>query len=148
MVKATYYKTSQDWLEQSAELLRACPTSTRITTKYSIKKPKTKLSSSSSTAADSTKRAFLTLKTFDPSSGATLKFKTTKAAEVSRLISALGMLGRDMAGLPPVSLTTGAAAAVEAEAAVGASENVKEEGVAATPAAPAAGGKKKKKGKK
>lgn len=45
-------------------------------------------------------RGFLVLKTYDPISGVTLKYRTTKAAEVSRLIHALGRLGRVMAALP------------------------------------------------
>jgi hypothetical protein len=43
-------------------------------------------------------RGHLILKTFDPLSGATLKYKTSKAAEVTRLIQMLGTLGRRMAG--------------------------------------------------
>lgn len=43
---------------------------------------------------------YLELKTYDPSSGTTLKYKTSKAAEVGRLIATLGSLGRDMAALP------------------------------------------------
>lgn len=45
-------------------------------------------------------RAYLELKTFDPGTGACLKYKTDKAAEVGRLIATLGTLGRDMAALP------------------------------------------------
>ena len=40
------------------------------------------------------------LKTFDPHSGVCLKYKTSKAAEVSRLVQMLGTLGRRMAALP------------------------------------------------
>jgi len=47
-------------------------------------------------------RATLTLKTYNPASGVTLKYKTDKAAEVGRLISSLARLGRTMAGLPEV----------------------------------------------
>ncbi|KKF95332.1 putative protein C17H9.07 [Ceratocystis platani] len=143
MAKSTYYKTSQDWLEQSAELLRARPSTTRITTKYSVKKPKTTSSTSTTSGSgEPAKRAFLTLKTFDPSSGATLKYKTTKAAEVSRLVSALGMLGRDSAGLPPASLTNSSVEMKSEAVAAPAAMNRKDE------APPATGGKKKKKGKK
>ncbi|PHH50273.1 hypothetical protein CFIMG_006651RA [Ceratocystis fimbriata CBS 114723] len=142
MAKSTYYKTSQDWLEQSAELLRARPSTTRITTKYSVKKPKTTSSTSTTSGSgEPAKRAFLTLKTFDPSSGATLKYKTTKAAEVSRLVSALGMLGRDSAGLPPASLTNSSVEMKSEVVAAPAAMNRKDE------APPATGGKKKK-GKK
>lgn len=38
------------------------------------------------------------LKTFDPVSGVALKYKTSKAAEVGRLVQMLGTLGRRMAG--------------------------------------------------
>ena len=41
------------------------------------------------------------LKTYDPASGACLKYKTDKAAEVGRLVGALGKCGRVMAELPP-----------------------------------------------
>jgi hypothetical protein len=40
------------------------------------------------------------LKTYDPASGVTLKFKTDRAAEVGRLINGLGRVGRHMAALP------------------------------------------------
>ncbi|KAL3422854.1 hypothetical protein PVAG01_04601 [Phlyctema vagabunda] len=47
-------------------------------------------------------RATLTLKTYDSVSGASLKYSTTKAAEVSRLIQILGRLARPMAGVPEI----------------------------------------------
>lgn len=40
------------------------------------------------------------LKTYDPVSGTTLKYRTDKAADVGRLIAALGTCGRVMAALP------------------------------------------------
>jgi hypothetical protein len=40
------------------------------------------------------------IKTYDPVSGVALKYKTSKAAEVSRLVQMLGGLGRRMAALP------------------------------------------------
>ena len=40
------------------------------------------------------------LKTYDPVSGTCLKYRTVKAAEVGRLIAALGTCGRVMAALP------------------------------------------------
>ncbi|CAJ2506414.1 Uu.00g005440.m01.CDS01 [Anthostomella pinea] len=111
-----YYDTSQEWLRQSALLLEARPSTTRITTKYHItassarrrardlKRLKAQQESEPTTTTTSTTtkppRGFLTLKTFDPHSGTTLKYKTTKAAEVSRLILSLGQLGRRMAALP------------------------------------------------
>jgi len=42
----------------------------------------------------------LCLKTYDPESGVCLQFKTDRAAEVGRLITGLGRLGRHMAALP------------------------------------------------
>lgn len=51
-------------------------------------------------AAPLVPRATLTLKTYDPESGVTLKFKTDRAAEVGRLINGLGRVGRHMAALP------------------------------------------------
>ncbi|KAG0648657.1 hypothetical protein D0Z07_4919 [Hyphodiscus hymeniophilus] len=115
-----YLETAQQWLTQSTLLLQARPSTTRITTKYTIKpipdpsnpdrsKPrKTKPSTTSSepasvpTQAPEPIRAVLILKTYDPVSGTTLKYSTTKAAEVSRLIQILGRLARPMAGLPEV----------------------------------------------
>ncbi|KAI0145702.1 signal recognition particle 9 kDa protein-domain-containing protein [Hypoxylon sp. NC0597] len=118
-----YYATSQEWLHQSSLLIEARPTTTRITTAYHISKPKprkSKKSSSSSseqqqqqqqsqppssdsqaTTATAAPRGSLTLKTYDPHSGVCLKYRTTKAAEVSRLILSLGQpLGARMAALP------------------------------------------------
>lgn len=40
------------------------------------------------------------LKTYDPISGVCLKYRTDKAAEVGRLVAALGSCGRVMAGVP------------------------------------------------
>lgn len=81
---------------------------TRITTRYSIKpaparKPLDGDAASADTDAAAPKppRGSLVLKTYDPVSGVTLKYRTAKAAEVSRLAySALGRLGRAMAAVP------------------------------------------------
>ncbi|RKF66793.1 putative wd repeat protein [Golovinomyces cichoracearum] len=135
-----YYATAQEWLTQSTLLLQARPTTTRITTKYTIprssktrskgpkienskKKPIKDTSNSgnsriintsndgaatnlnntaattNSNTTETTKIANLTLKTYDPVSGATLKYKTNKAAEVGRLVQIMGRLGKGMAGL-------------------------------------------------
>jgi len=40
------------------------------------------------------------LKTFDPVSGVALRYRTTKAAEVSRLVQMLGALAKRMAAVP------------------------------------------------
>ncbi|KAI0969293.1 hypothetical protein F4678DRAFT_439951 [Xylaria arbuscula] len=111
-----YYVTSQEWLRQSALLIEARPTTTRITTTYHLtdktgtskKRQKRRQQQrqeeleSTTTASTTTTapRASLTIKTYDPKSGTCLKYRTTKAAEVSRLILSLGQLGRKMAALP------------------------------------------------
>lgn len=56
--------------------------------------------SSSSLSSSDPPKASLTLKTYDPVSGACLKYRTFRAAEVGRLIGGLGELGKGMAGLP------------------------------------------------
>lgn len=84
------------------------------------------------------------LKTYDPISGVALKYRTTKAAEVSRLILSLGRLGRAMAALPDVSDE-------EAPEVSGKEEEVKQgqnQQPQASAQASSAAGKKKKKGKK
>ncbi|KAL8737993.1 MAG: hypothetical protein Q9181_001175 [Wetmoreana brouardii] len=112
-----YFSDSQQWLHQSNLLLAARPTTSRITTKYRISPPppprkrkSTTTDSQSVSAATSPpppqqqplqSRAHLVLKTYDPVSGVCLKYKTDKAAEVGRLVAALGKCGRAMAGLPP-----------------------------------------------
>ncbi|KAL8643798.1 MAG: hypothetical protein Q9226_008114 [Calogaya cf. arnoldii] len=111
-----YFPDSQQWLQQSSLLLEAYPTSTRITTKYRISPPRPRRKSkaivpddTASTASPpptqqqqpAQSRAHLILKTYDPVSGVCLKYKTDKAAEVGRLVAALGRCGRAMAGLPP-----------------------------------------------
>lgn len=102
----TDFATSEEWLHQSTLLVRACPTvsrvqlghpqadqQTRITTKYEIQK------------ADDP-RARLEFKSYDPATGACLKYKTDKAAEVGRLVAALGRLAGEMAGVPESAATT------------------------------------------
>ena len=78
-------------------------------------------------------------------SGATLKYKTTKAAEVNRLIQGMGRLGRGMAGVAGAREALGEAVAPEKveEPAGEAGEAKKEEGKKGLQ-----GGKKKKKGRK
>lgn len=84
---------------------------TRVTTKYNIpnldspkyQKPEKRRrdgEAADAAAAPKVPKAFLTLKTYDPESGVVLKFKTDRAAEVGRLITGLGGLGRHMAALP------------------------------------------------
>ncbi|KAF2762854.1 hypothetical protein EJ05DRAFT_506525 [Pseudovirgaria hyperparasitica] len=112
------FETSQEWLTQSSLLLQARPTTTRITSKYNVLSPtsakitkkrskrplKTNPESTTTTTTTATPpeaplAAFI-LKTYDPVSGACLKYKTDKAAEVGRLVGCLGRLGRSMAALP------------------------------------------------
>ncbi|CAI7608319.1 unnamed protein product [Penicillium discolor] len=114
-----YLPTSQAYLEQSAQLLQAYPDTTRIVTKYSfptnrrgniirahksqVRKDAAKTTDAPSTtpAQPPTAIATLTLKTFNPTTGICLHYRTNKAQEVSRLITSLGKLaaGADVAGL-------------------------------------------------
>ncbi|KAH8427179.1 SRP9/SRP21 family protein [Aspergillus melleus] len=159
-----YLPTPQAYLEQSALLLEAYPDTTRITTKYSFPSHKPKSTSTTDAAptdpqsqqsqTTTTPVATLTLKTFNPSAGLCLKYRTNKAAEVGRLITSLGKLA---GGADVASLGLGAAAAAAPAADVEMAD-APEDGTA-TPttaaAAPAAktessnkGGKSKKKGGK
>ncbi|PLB44395.1 hypothetical protein P170DRAFT_440697 [Aspergillus steynii IBT 23096] len=112
-----YLPTPQAYLEQSALLLEAYPDTTRITTKYSFPSHKPKTTSTTDAAPTesqpqtSTPVATLTLKTFNPSAGLCLKYRTNKAAEVGRLITSLGKLA---GGADVASLGLGAAAAAPA----------------------------------
>ncbi|KAK4465751.1 signal recognition particle 9 kDa protein-domain-containing protein [Cladorrhinum samala] len=122
-----YYEKSEDWLHQSSLLLQARPATTRITTRYHIKPARRATKPTKTTADDGASdpttttpaakqeeqdskppRGHLVLKTYDPESGVTLKYKTSKAAEVGRLVSMLGNLGRRMSGLPPDPSSAGA----------------------------------------
>ncbi|KAF2466092.1 uncharacterized protein BDR25DRAFT_328213 [Lindgomyces ingoldianus] len=170
------FKTSAEWYEQSSLLLKARPTTARITSKYTVlkptaskiskrqkylsKHPKPKISStgspppSTSAAVQDPTEPVVTfkLKTYDPVSGACLQYQTAKAAEVGRLVGSLGRLGRCMAALPEVVEETSVAAAVDAGAGVGVAAPMVEKDVKLV--APVVeqkaggGGKKKKKGKK
>ncbi|TVY53243.1 Uncharacterized protein LCER1_G006187 [Lachnellula cervina] len=88
-----YLTTAQQWLTQSTLLLQARPTTTRITTKYTHATTVSKKSRPRRNAPPTEPTALLTLKTYDPASGTTLKYETNKAAEVGRLIQILGRLG-------------------------------------------------------
>ncbi|KAL5002175.1 signal recognition particle 9 kDa protein-domain-containing protein [Aspergillus recurvatus] len=167
MPSGPYLPTSAAYLKESSLLLQAYPESTRITTKYTFPEPspssakKSKPEATPSTQPASTPAApiaTLVLKTYNPESGICLKYRTNKAAEVGRLITALGLLagGADMASLDgPVSATiTG----VDVE--MGGTVSVGEEVVATAASATASAGantgagvgkgkgKGKKKGKK
>ncbi|MCJ1228081.1 hypothetical protein MMC12_004742 [Toensbergia leucococca] len=103
-----YFPNAQSWLENSTLLLSARPSTTRITTKYTIlctPAPSTVQLSNPQSASTSTpgpppSKAYLVLKTYDPVSGTCLKYRTDKAADVGRLVAALGRCGRVMAALP------------------------------------------------
>ncbi|KAE8148955.1 signal recognition particle 9 kDa protein-domain-containing protein [Aspergillus avenaceus] len=95
-----YLPTSQAYLEQSALLLEAYPNDTRITTKYNFPSQKPAKQSPPDTPSQ-TPIASLTLKTYNPTSGICLKYRTNKGAEVGRLITSLGKLagGANVAAL-------------------------------------------------
>ncbi|KAF2398617.1 hypothetical protein EJ06DRAFT_479511 [Trichodelitschia bisporula] len=148
------------WLEKSAELLKARPSTTRITTKYKVLDPsavskkslKRKAAGEDGETADpAVPKGELTLKAFDPESGVCLKYKTIKAAEVGRLIAGLGSLGRDMAALPAIAKGK---SGVVADQETGVNTPVTEappkdkESKPAAAEGKAGGNKKKKKGKK
>ncbi|KAL6862065.1 signal recognition particle 9 kDa domain-containing protein [Trichoderma novae-zelandiae] len=75
------------------------------TTTTSTSTPATTTPTSAANAnATKPPRGSLVLKTYDPVSGVTLKYRTTKAAEVTRLMgAAMGRLGRAMAGVQDVA---------------------------------------------
>ncbi|KAH0345988.1 hypothetical protein KCU81_g4013, partial [Aureobasidium melanogenum] len=144
-----YFTSSEEWQRQSALLLQARPTTTRITTKYHIPsadsistKPASTTDASTTPSEPKQPIALLELKTYDPVSGTTLKYKTDKAAEVGRLIAAMGTLGREMAALPELKQDV---AMVDAPA-EGTETPV--EAAAPAPTQQSTAGKKKKKGKK
>ncbi|KAI8931856.1 hypothetical protein NX059_010762 [Plenodomus lindquistii] len=165
-----YFRTSVEWYEQSSLLLKARPTSTRITSKYSVLKPsaskirkrKNFAEKHPPKATDAARAASpppqsqnpeevtvtFTLKTYDPESGTCLQYETNKGAEVGRLIGNLGRLGRHMAALPEVVEDLSAAAPERVSTpAIDEGGDAKMGGVPTDPKA-GAGGKKKKKGKK
>ncbi|KAL6790257.1 signal recognition particle 9 kDa domain-containing protein [Trichoderma sp. SZMC 28013] len=88
-----YFKTSQEWLDLSVALLEARPS--QATDPSSADE--------SSPSEPKPPRGSLVLKTYDPVSGVALKYRTTKAAEVTRLMyAAMGRLGRAQAGVQDV----------------------------------------------
>lgn len=92
---------------------------TRITTKYTIPDPSKAKSRkrktrddeaepSSEAAAETPPEtqpaiATLTVKSYDPVSGACLQYRTSRGWEVGRIVANLGRLGRNMAALPEVA---------------------------------------------
>ena len=88
------------------------------------------------------------IKTYDPDSGVVLKYRTTKAAEVSRLIqSSLGRLGRGMAAMPEPLPEEAMPDAPSTTAGTGEGDG-KTASQGQTQQGGGGGGKKKKKGKK
>jgi Signal recognition particle 9 kDa protein (SRP9) len=104
-----YLPNINAYLHQSFLLLQAYPTTTRITTKYSLPKKRkskpvregsTEQPDASSEAAEIRKptreqqspAATLTFKTFETTAGICLKYETNKSAEVGRLMTGLGRL--------------------------------------------------------
>ncbi|KAF2742172.1 hypothetical protein M011DRAFT_522333 [Sporormia fimetaria CBS 119925] len=125
-----FLPTSTEWYEQSSLLLKARPSTTRITSKYTVLSPSpskirkrtkyaerkslkstadtsstpaTAEAQSSTTVDASTPTATFTLKTYDPVSGICLQYETNKAAEVGRLVGSLGRLGKHMAAVKTVT---------------------------------------------
>ncbi|TID18763.1 wd repeat [Venturia nashicola] len=164
-----YLSTADEWLQQSSLLLIAYPTSTKITTKYTIPNP-SKIKSRkrktrddeaepsseapAETSAESQQPvvASLTVRSFDPVSGACLQYKTSRGWEVGRIVANLGRLGRHMAALPEVAEDTTTLDVVKKEGDGGSRPHtpVPEGSKPATDAkaGQGGGGKKKKKGKK
>jgi Signal recognition particle 9 kDa protein (SRP9) len=173
-----YLPDLNTYLHQSSLLIQAYPTTTRITTKYSLPRrpnPKSKSRTkpvppapSESATIDTTSKphrerlppsATLTLKTFEPGSGICLKYKTDKAAEVGRLLTGLGRLAGGEVIEMPLPTSAPVAAPVEDKMEVdevgsGAATPKVEDGKVqgqgqGQPQAQGGGGKgKKKKGKK
>ncbi|MCJ1462685.1 hypothetical protein MMC07_001288 [Pseudocyphellaria aurata] len=179
-----YLPTAQSWLQNSAHLLSARPTTTRITTKYTILHPPSSDSAKVSRPQSQSKsksappapaptpgstpmsqhqrsKAILVLKTYDPVSGTCLKYRTDKAADVGRLIAALGTCGRAMAALPEKEKETekeeeggeevGAAEAkgkMDGSEVLGKGGDKERDGKAKVGAGGGGGGGKKKKGKR
>jgi hypothetical protein len=87
---------------------------TKVTTRFTISKPSDKPrrqknpvqpNGQSATPVDGEPRAMLVLKTYDPVSGIVLKYQTDRAAEVGRLVAAMGTCARKMAALKDAEKT-------------------------------------------
>ncbi|KAI5840215.1 signal recognition particle 9 kDa protein-domain-containing protein [Morchella snyderi] len=76
--------TPQEFVDESLRLLEARPSATITTTYHAAASGKGKL----------------TIKTYDPASGAVIKFRTCKIAVVGRMIAGLNRLGRQQANVP------------------------------------------------
>ncbi|EFW98821.1 hypothetical protein CMQ_4673 [Grosmannia clavigera kw1407] len=130
------FSTSQEWLRQCTLLVEARPQTTKITSRYSVKpKPARRVKRAAAAGSEEAPsagaakqtaaapaahtsqnpRAKLVLKAVDPASGVCLRYETTKAAEVSRLVQLLGQLSRRQAGLAAAQETAEDVAMTEAE---------------------------------
>lgn len=115
-----YLPSVNTYLHQSSLLIQAYPTTTRITTKYSLpRKTKTKSKSKGTTQPSDSEAASekpvrerlppsatLILKTFEADSGICLKYKTDKSAEVGRLMTGLGRLAAGEVIEMPTAVST------------------------------------------
>jgi hypothetical protein len=98
MVYLPLYTT---WLAESHKLIAARPdTVSAFIEELNLILAKAKISSKYRFPAPG--KATLILKTYDPVSGTCLKYKTDKSAEVGRLVSSLGGLGKRSLGLEVV----------------------------------------------
>ena len=73
-----------------------------MTTKYTISRAseRSRTPTNADSSAPAAPRGSLTLKTYDPVSGTTLKYRTDKVAEVGRLMAGLKSCARIMAASP------------------------------------------------
>ncbi|KAK6350045.1 hypothetical protein TWF696_006294 [Orbilia brochopaga] len=159
-------RTPVEFVDRSLALLQAHPNTARITTTYHISpppskpsKPRPSKSTSKPTDDDKDKprtpRGSVTLKTYDPLSGALIKFRTDRISDVGRLVAGLHRLARSMANLkdipPDATTTTATATAVDNGEASTVGKDAVAGAVAAAEgdvAASAGGAKGKKKNKK
>lgn len=74
----------QQYLTLSTQLITTSPATTKISITHN---------------ASTLGKGTVVLKTYDPASGALVKFKTNKIADVGRMVAVLGRLGRVQAGL-------------------------------------------------
>ncbi|KAK9479969.1 signal recognition particle 9 kDa protein-domain-containing protein [Lipomyces japonicus] len=83
------------FIEQSGRLLQARPTTAKITYSYNVNAK--------------TQRGTLSLKTYDPVSGACFRFRTMKINDLNRILRAVSNLAEVQAGTgSPISATAGA----------------------------------------
>lgn len=76
--------TPAQFLTLSKQLIAASPSTTKVTVTYH---------------ADVLGKGTVTLKTYDPATGAVINFRTNKVADVGRMVGTLGRVGRVQAGL-------------------------------------------------